>query len=113
MITRHVNDAHEREMLQWAHVNRCACGRETRMPGRSGGRVFVCGRCKAEMETTNVEVRTDAEVTLILTHVHRWNEVKCLCGAQGRHHVRVRPEGDGGLFLHCRSCGEELMEVEV
>jgi len=101
----------ERENLAWVTVDTCkGCGWTVSLPGRGPANVG-CGRCKADMDVVHVRVLTDEQVNLIREFVRYWDKVVCLCGANGRHHVKHREAG--GTFLYCRRCGDELKEVDV
>lgn len=114
-MARNGAEAYERDLLTWQTVETCqGCGWVVRWPGSPKETNVGCGKCGADMKVEQVRVREDAEVTLIMEFRDEWPDSVCTnCGTRGHHHVRLRAQGDGGHFLHCRRCGDELMEVDI
>ena len=65
------------------------------------------------MTTTHERMMSREAADLVMRNMERWGDVECPdCCAVGRHHVRLN-DAYNAHFLHCRRCGEELMEVTL
>jgi len=101
-----VSHSYTLSRLRFSHTTTC-CGDTYSWPGHPTG-TYYCRKCGQPMTTVETEVRTKAEADLAI----RGYQFVEPCADCGTRHNHTLIEHDGGLFLVCAGCGEELREVE-
>ena len=104
---------HTIDLLRYRFEVKC-CDVEWSWLGRApdvNKTMYLCPKCRKEMASAEIEVRTLEACELIVSNWNRFTE-ECLgCGMKQGHHV-VYHEQEDAYFLHCGTCKSELREID-